>query len=315
MLTITMILISVQGFTQSEPDAFNKKDLIEKMDRADLDMNSEEKVKIDDSILKFEIPKIEFAAPVKKSQASAKKANTSTKKVVKEATTVTKKTNKTSSVKTSPVEKDKIKVSFAKRPILISQMKKNDKIVITKGKTYVYRMLKTSIIQYKYNGKIPFDSKGLRKNDETSYYIVDKKLLLEDYKKSRSNTDKSKTKSKTKKPPRTSVPRRTGPKKTSPKKDKKLDVQSISDDVASKRKIIEDKYNNGKKIKKTIGLKNLHQNDEVYIVGDIQFVFRVSSSSSGKKKFWLIEKLDINNEAVQKIGKNKYKIIKFYKTK
>ncbi len=313
-----MIITCAQAFAQSEPDTFNKKDLIEKMDRSDLDMKSGEGVKLDDSILKFEIPKIEFETSVKKPQVTAKKTTKAPKKVVKTAPP-SRKPKKNHPAKVKPVKKDKIKVVFAKRPILIGQINKNDKIVITKGKTYVYRMLKSNIIQYKYSGKIPFDSKGLRKNDETSYYVVDKKLLLDDYKKSRSNSTMAKSKPNTNKP-KVSKPNQSRVvakpvvKKPLIKKDKNIDPKVITDELAAQRKIIEDKYNNGKIIKKTIKLKNLHQNDEVYIVGGLQFVFRVSSSSSGKKKFWLLEKLDVTNKSVEEIGKNRYKIVRFYKT-
>lgn len=320
ILTIAIIFTCFQGFSQNEPEKFNKKDLIEKMDRSDLEMKSEDEVEIDDAILKFEIPKIKFEKPVKKSQMISKKT-TKTPKKAANGVSSSRKPEKNSPVNVKPIKEDKIKVVFAKRPILISQMNKNDKIVITKGKTYVYRLQKdNNIIQYKYNGIIPYESSGLRKNDETSYYVVNKKILIDDYKKLKSNSSRTKTKLRTNKPKtikstQSSVVTKPETKKLSVKKDKNIDSQLITDALEKHRKIIEDKYNKGKRIKKSIKLKNLHQNDEVYIVGDLQFVSRVSSSSSAKKKYWLTEKLDINNKAVEKIGKNKYKIIRFYKVK
>lgn len=306
----------MQGFAQSELDAFNKKDVIEKMDRSDLDMESKDNVKIDESILKFEIPKIEFDVPVKKPVRATKNTTSKAKKVVKKPPSkkVVTIPFETTPVKTPVVKKDKTEVVFVRRPISINQMKKNDKIAFTDGITYVYRIQKSNVIQFKFNGKIPFDSKGLRKNDETSYYIVDKTRLIADYRKLRSNSKKSISKPKVAavKPPSKTKPLVKKP--TVIKKDTILDDQVMPVDVSEKRKAIEKKFNNGRVIKKSIQLKSLRENDEIYIVGDIQFVFRKISSNSVKKKYWLTEKLDINNKAVKKVGNNKYEIIRFYKT-
>ncbi len=322
ILAITMICTFTHGFAQPELDTFDKKDMIEKMDRADLDMESKDDVKIDDSILKFDIPKIEFDVPVKNPKRTVANTTSKAKKVVKkpavEAAPVA-----TAPVVTTPAKKEKPKVVFARRPISIGQMKKNDKIVLTNGVTYVYRLQKSNVIQFKFNGKIPFDSKGLRKNDETSYYIVNKNSLVADYRKLRSSSKKPnnvpqvaavKKPSEVKTPakaPSTKVSSTEAP--TAINKDQKPDNQVLQVDVVEKRKAIEEKYNNGRSIKKSIKLRGLRENDEVFIVGGIQFVFRKISSNSVKKKYWLTEKLDIDNKAVKKTGNNKYKIIRFYK--
>ena len=321
LMTITMILICGQGFTQSDLDTFDKKDVIEKLDRSDLDMKTNEKVKLDDSILKFEIPKMELDVPikqkpsVKKIAVIAKKAQPETnptvakptvsseKKEVVEVKEVTKNQSYNEIAKEAKANNQKLKVVFAKRPILISQFKKNDKIVMTNDKTFVYRMLSPNIIQYKYFGKMPYASKGLRKNDENSYYVVDKKLLI---------ADSKITKNAPIKPTQVIQPvAKPVAKPIAEKQTSSVVTTDTSSDIQEKRKVIEEKYNNGKNIKKSIQLKNLHRNDEIYIVGDIQFVIR--DSTSGNKKYWLTEKLDVNNTSVEEFGNNKYRIIRFYK--
>jgi hypothetical protein len=165
-----------------------------------------------------------------------------------------------------------------------------------------------SIIQYKYFGKLPFQSMGLSKNDENSYYVIDKDLLLSDIKMLKSKQKpKQNKKSKIKKPIKPIVDEQA-------KLEKNPVNRTPPDDLVTKRKAIEKKYNNGRIIKKSIHLKNLHINDKIYIIGDIEFVIRPIQSTNSKKKYWLDEKLDIENPALEKIGKNSYKVIKFYKT-
>ncbi len=269
---------------QSEPKAINTKDMIEKLDRSELETGHvEDNI---DIMPEFEIPKIEFEANQPKTVSKPKMAN-------KEKT----------AAKSTTVSKSKVVIS--NKTIKLMQLNKNDKIVINKGKTYIYRLLKTKIIQYKYNEKLPLDSTGLRASGNNSYYVVNKIQLVKDAKKINSVAKKS-TKSK-----RTSNKRKRVA-STSTKKPVAVDAYVVTADMAAKRKEIEEKYNGGKPIKKNLKLKDLLINDDVYIFGDIQLIARRGKNVAGQRKYWLIEKLDTKNSSVKEIATNKYNINKRY---
>ena len=267
---------------QSEPKAINTKDMIEKLDRSELETGHvEDNI---DIMPEFEIPKIEFEASHPKKVNKPKGANK-----VKAAA--------------KPTTASKSKVVISNKTIKLMQLNKNDKIVFNKGKTYIYRLLKTKIIQYKYNEKLPLDSTGLRASGKNSYYVVNKIQLVKDAKKLNSVAKKSK------KPQRASNNRKST---ASTKKPAAVDAYVVTADMAAKRKEIEGKYNGGKPIKKNLKLKDLLINDDVYIFGDIQLVARRSKNVAGQRKYWLIEKLDTQNSSVKEVATNKYIINKRY---
>jgi len=294
ILIYTVIVMSFTSicWAQSEPKAINTKDMIEKFDRSELERGHvEDKI---DIMPEFEIPKIEFKASQPKTVSKPKLDNK--EKVAAKPTTASKS-------KVSKAKASKAKVVISNKTIKLMQLNKNDKIVINKGKTYIYRLLKTKIIQYKYNEKLPLDSAGLRASGNNSYYVVNKVQLVKDAKKLNFVAKKS------------TRPRRARNNRKSTANTKKpviVVTYVVTADMAVKRKEIEDKFNGGKPIKKNLKLKDLLINDDVYIFGDIQLIARRSKNIAGQRKYWLIEKLDTANSSVKEIATNKYNISKRY---
>ena len=75
-------------------------------------------------------------------------------------------------------------------------------------------------------------------------------------------------------------------------------------------KQVEEKYNNGRPIKKSITLKKLRVDDDIILMNNLQLVQRKNSFSTEKFNYWLSEKLDINSQIVEKISDDKYRVIK-----
>jgi hypothetical protein len=311
-----------------EPEAINAKDLMEKLDRSDIEESSSDS-KINNIMPEFEIPKIEFnekleSKKVKKPTKVAKKPKLEkvqalkkspkqSKQVVAEKSSNTGAANETvkpkvAADKVKKTETTKNKVVISKKVLKFIELNKNDKIVINKGTTYVYRLLKTKIIQYTYGGKLPLDSAGLKASGENSYYIVNKMLLMRDIKskKSRGNKRAVTKKVKTSAPNKKSV--------VKPVVKPVVAEYKVTPEIAAQRKVIEGKYNHGQLIKKNFKLKDLQINDNVYVFDEVQLITRRQKSSSGIRKYWLIEKLDINNKAVKAVSRNKYTIIKRYQS-
>ena len=202
VLTLPMI---ANCFAQSEPEAVDTKGMIDKIDRSDIES---EGMEIDPSLMKMEMPIIEFdenidtikpvkstneshaghahankahkesSAPVKKEASAAVTISASNTTASKPK--VTKEAEVKKPVTTANSQTKKRKVLIAKRPISLKTLKNNDKIVINKGLTYIYRLSKSNIIQYKYKGNLPLDSKGLKKHSESSYYIINNALFIAD---------------------------------------------------------------------------------------------------------------------------------------
>ena len=295
-----LLIISINVcYAQSEPEQIKAKDLLEKIDRSDLEGTDSEIGKIE--IPKMEIPQINIdkgnPKPIKKSTKN---------KVVKRGTRQRNTKSKTiaqSQDKVNVVEKAKTKVVISKRPLGLNQLKDNDKVVIHKGKTYIYRQKNNVITQYLFNGKLALSSKGLTNKGPDNYYITDKTQLLADSrstKKARSNKTKVKKIVSSQKPQAINKP---------------VVKTSVEDTIKNKtkREEIEGKYNRGDPITKSLKLKNLLIDDEIYVFGDLQLVTRRSRNIAGLRKYWLVEKLDISNEAVKNIAKNKYQIVKRYR--
>jgi len=310
---VLLISLSSIGLSQSDPDTFDKNDIIEKVDRSELESSDEENSPDTNNIIpKFEMPEIEFDTGIIVEKKSEKSVTKNTQKENKKGT-------KTTAVKKSNAKKPK--VVFARRPISISQIKKNDKILVKDGKTFIYRLVKANIIRYKYFGKLPLDSSGLKASGRNGYYVIDKvtfakdaTALKEKLKKKIPNRVASKPKQKTKNISANVSTSKPEIKNTNTEKIiSKPETTIVSGDVESKRKIIEKRLNNGRTIKNNMLLSNLKVNDEVYFINSIQLVIRKKKSTSGTKKYWLIEKLDTNNRYVEKVANNRYKILAHYK--
>jgi len=293
---IGLLIVSTNiCFAQSEPEQIKAKDLLEKIDRSDLEAADSEIGKIE--IPKMEMPKISIDKG--KGKGHSKSINKPTKKKVVKSK-VARPQNKAATA-----GKAKTKVVISKRPIGLNQLKDNDKVVRHKGKTYIYRQKRNVITQYLFNGKLALNSKGLTSKDPNSYYITDKAQLLTDSRLSKKTNSKSIVKNKV----------------ASTQKPKVVEVASQPETITStkdtvknqiKRKEIEEKYNRGDPITKNLKLKNLLIDDEIYVFGDLQLVTRRSRNIAGLRKYWLIEKLDINNVAVKNTARNKYQIVKRY---
>ena len=277
-ITSLFLIFTLSNLTcaASEPKAINTKDLVDKIDRSEIS-TGEINPTLENILPNLEMPKIEF----KERNTEKKKSNNSTQRLGadnKQTLNVEKK---------SKPKKVNNTVVFAKRPISLVQLLNNDKIVLSNSQTYVYRLNKNTITQYKINDKVPLKSHGLKASGENSFYVVDVRLLKNDAKEFRKKS-KSQIKNNTKIT------------NHSEKINKATNVEktSISPEITAKRKLLEKKLNHGKSINSTINLRSLQTNDEVIISGDVQLVIRKKKSTSGVKKYWLSEKLDTNNSSV-----------------
>ncbi len=275
------------------------KDLQEKAQRPEIEQNNE--IKFDDSVTKFQMPKIEPQAittsedlELKKTQKPSKPKVTkkSHHKPVKKRVVKHKASTHSNTSTNKSTKKSKSKIVLANRPLLLSQIKEHDKIIIKDGKRNVYRRAKSKIIKYIYNNPVPVDSSSIKINKDGSFYVTNKARFIADSKA-------------LKKAPKTQAIAQ----KSQASEELAL---NISGKDKQTRLEIEQKYNHGKTIKKEILLKNLRKNDEIYIVKGVQFVLRKKKSSSGMFKYWLIEKINESNAALQKIKNNKYKVTRAY---
>jgi hypothetical protein len=288
-----LTFVFTTSLAQSEPEKIDTKDMVETVDRSDLENDTDTKDELNSMITTFEIPKIEFESKENPKKKPTKKKNSN--KVKSEKIIESTDEKKATVVKLKP--KRKSAVVIAKFPLTVSQFKRNDKIVLSKGKVYVYRLAKSNIVQYKYKGKLAMNSEGIKKNSENSYYIIDRNKFIKDIKELKKNkTHKPKKKKKEKEV----------------KIEKREEDIGVTEEILLKRKKVEDRLNHGKTIKKSLLLKDLRKEDEVYLIGKIQLVIRKNKATSGVKKYWLLEKFDITNKSVIKVSKNKYKINRKY---
>ncbi|HFC30692.1 MAG TPA: hypothetical protein ENJ44_06595 [Oceanospirillales bacterium] len=286
-----LIILNTQTFANQNKTHAKKldtKDLVDKAKRPEIKQDN--KIEFDNSTTTFEIPKIDLEkevvkTPAKESEAKKVSADKPSKK--HSSKKIVKKTTK----KKLP---NKNKIVASTRPLSLTQVKEHDKIVFNNGKRNILRRTKTKIIKYPYNYAIPVDSSSLKANADGSFYVINKARFIADSKALKSKKAKNSSNSEIK-----------------AKDSEELDI-AVTAENRQNRQYIEEKYNHGKKIEKEIKLKNLRENDEVYVVKGVQFVFRKKKATSGVYKFWLVEKLNPENIAVQRVSKNKYKIIKSY---
>ena len=287
-----LLIINTQTFaSQNEAQAkkLDTKDLVDKAKRPEIKQDN--KIEFDNSTTAFEIPKIDLEkevvkTPAKESEAKKVSADKPSKKHSPKK--IVKKTTK------KKLPKNKNKIVASTRPLSLTQVKEHDKIVFNDGKRNILRRTKTKIIKYPYNYAIPVDSSSLKANADGSFYVINKARFIADSKALKSKKAKNSSNSEIK-----------------TNDSEELDI-AVTAENRQNRQFIEKKYNHGKKIEKEIKLKNLRENDEVYMVKGVQFVIRKKKATSGVYKFWLVEKLNPENIAVQQVSKNKYKIIKAY---
>ncbi len=287
ILLLTILSLNI-CFAQDEPKKINPKDLVDKVNRADLE--GDESVEINNLIPTLDMPTIEFEKKVENT------ANNKPKKVTKNP----KISPRPKVKKEKPTKIESKKIVTSKRSMTSKMLKVNDTIVVNNDKVVIFRTAKSEIVKYPYKGQIPLGSFGLKKQNNV-YIVTDPKRLREDIKLAESikNTKPQESIAKT----------------------EKTTVDTIDNGIEyseaqlASRKKVEEKYNNGKKIKKSIMLKNLRVNDMVYIIKELSLVIRKKKSTSGVYKYWLTESLDINNPSVEKIENNQYEIIRSYQAK
>ncbi|VAW38133.1 hypothetical protein MNBD_GAMMA01-262 [hydrothermal vent metagenome] len=300
MILITSMLVSF--YVQAEPKVVNTKAEVDKIDRSELETHNET-LSLDNIVPKLEMPNIEFDGSIRTRQ------NTTT------SVPANKSTAKKEPTKKKPVkQKNKKKIVLARKSMLLNQLNKGDKILLSKGLTYVFRISRHNITQYLYKGKLAMDSSGLEPSKTNGYYIIDKDKLVADTKLLNSNKKASKvTRHQSSSKAKQLTKRKTITTNKLAKKPASNEPNIIPVDIIAQRKKIEKEYNKGKAIKNSIRLKNLRANDKIHIIDNIQLVFRKNTSTSGVKKYWLTEKLNPDNKAIKLQSKNIYKVIKLYR--
>jgi hypothetical protein len=313
--TLLLTLLSGSCLAQNEPDTFDKKDLIEKVDRSELEStNNATKDNVNIDVPKFEMPKIEFdnkaksaAKPVAKPAAkpAAKPvAKPVVKPVAKSAAKPVAKPVAKQVAKPEENTRNNSRTNFdlEKTPLTtIKDLKKNDRIVISNGKTFVYRTTRLNVMKFLYLGKLPLDSRGLKSNKKDVYDVINKVRLSNDF----DSMDSNSSQSNVVKPAKSKVEKVSVKAKPKPviKRESVVASKSATEEV-------EKKYNRGKSIKDNITLNDLKNGDEIILVNNLQLVLRNNSFSSDKYKYWLSEKLDTNSKYIEKISDNKYRVIK-----
>ena len=307
ILTVFSLTISAHAWStqKTEPQVIDKKDVVDEVNRSEIEKNeSSEAPKIDNIIPAFEMPS--FKTNVKK---SSNKKSTTTKrmkpkpeiekkqdKAVESASSriVEKKppprkvveTNKKIETKKTTVKpkkhnkrERKKSTVVMKKTLKVSQLLVNDTVSLVKNRLVVQRLKGKYIYQYRFKSSLPLDSKGLEKTDENHYLVVDKQLLIADVEKhdKANNTEKN---------------------------------QEISDEVLSKRKVLERKYNKGRQVSLVIPVTKLNKGDVIYVFGEVQMVTRNYTGRVSTKKYWLFPTIDVNNPALLKTRKGKYKVVK-----
>lgn len=297
-----MVLINTVSYSQIEPKDINPNDVMEKVDRSDIETVKKSNGRSDIAVPKFEMPKIEFSTSIKsKEKTETNKINAVENKIKKSIV----------KLETQVPKKSEIEIVIIEKPILLNEFKINDKIVVLKGNIYIYRKFVNEIKQYTYLGKLDIKSKALTLIDSNSYYVKDLTIFIRDSKK----YNKPKVKKEiAKKHNNVRKRKRAKSKSQQLKINKSLAVAmkktQFSETELLERKEIEKKFNNGNIIKKTINLIDLSNDDTLYILGNYQIVTRKISFSSNKNKFWLAEKPDLSEEMFKKLKENKYKIVK-----
>ncbi len=300
LILVTLVLSTqVYSFEQTEPEAINKKDIVDEIGRSEIEGDEQaETPKIENMMPAFEIPQLKVnIEKVKSSSASSTKSNTVKKDVknpvkkgvnepVKQTNTnvskVTKKPKNTAKRNDRKNKPHKRKVIAVQKYLKPSQLLLQDMIILKKGKVFVERSKGKYIYKYRYKQNVPLQSKGLALIKPNNYMIVDKELLIED-----TNTFKE-----------------------SEKPSNEINTVALSDEHYLKRKELEKKFNNGKPIQKAISITDLYRDDIIYKFGDIQIVTRKSGGKLSSTKYWLVPIIDLTHPALYKLSKGKYKVRK-----
>ena len=334
--TILIFLTISICYAQSEPESINGKDLIEKIDRSDLELNDLD----DGDVLENEIPKMEMPTltfkkkPVSKVEKPTKKSivkpeNTVKKEVVNKKETKSKPaasrkpttrkpttkmpTTKKSTTKKSTTRKPttkkakKKKIIVSDRRMSLKNLKNNDKVVVAKSVTYIYRLEKSKTVQYKFIGKLPLNSSALESKGINSYYIRDVKKLIADSKATFSTSTKNKTTItvKAKNKPKTIVKKAVDKVEVN----KQAETRSTSNNGQKK---LETKHNHGRTISQSIELNQLMKNDVIHLSGNAKLVIRRDRNTYKIHKYWLKGELDLRSRSLRKQSDIKYKVLKEY---
>ncbi len=323
---IIAAIVSNGAIAQSEPESVRGKELLEKMDRSEIEAtNMDDAIGLDEEIPKMEMPKLEFKNNATKKPPEVKPAVKTPPVVqapVEKAPVVKEPVAKVSAVKESDPESDKnrpkVKVNSddqKRNKILISnrrlsknKLEINDEITKTKDYTYVYRLVRSDTVQYVFTGILPINAPGLKSLGNNRYVVIDPEQLDENVKKvvaaNKPVVEKAKPE-----------PKKTETKKPEVKKVIATTKPAVTlSDVDAIKKEFEKIHNKERKISKTITLNKILKNDVIHISGEVQLLIRRNTSYK-IEKYWLTEKLDINNPSIKDLSKNRYKVIKAYDSK
>ena len=305
-LSIFLLMInSVLCQAQTEPETVRGKDLLEKIDRSDIESNElVDPIGLDTAMPALELEKIEFGKP------NSNKTNTKVEKVEKvkivektpeiSPSKPTEKSEPIRVVEDSNSSKSKT-ILISKRKLSISNLELDDKVVNNDGLTYVYRSGKSDTVQYKFVGKMPYNSTGLKLISENRYLVVDLGVLKSDSENPSAIKPIERNKVAAKVEPVKPVVAEVKPNTEEP---------AGSTNIEAIKKEMEQKYNKGKEITKTIYLFGLKKNDIIHVSGDVQLIVRRNRNSFAIEQYWLLEKIDPNSKNLKALSANQYKVLK-----
>jgi hypothetical protein len=292
ILLISIITSSFVFAQNDKPAELDSQDLIGEINKPefeDADLN----IDLDEFIPKMQMPVL--APQIEPVEKEAPKPNTASIAKVEDP-------KETQEATKEPKKKVAPKIENATTVLSMQQLKSNDLIRIEFSQIKVYRRVKGKIIKYKFRNGLDLNSSGLNKKDETTYYVKDTSILIRDTKKAKQ--EKQELAKQNKQDEKKNI------------QAKVIESNSESEDTELLLKLrtdIENQLNNGKKIKNELLIKNLRTNDMIYIIGDVLLVTRKNKATSGTKKFWLLEAIDIENSSLEKEANNRYKVIRKYK--
>lgn len=317
-LIILSLVINFPCHSQSEPEKLNGQDMIDKVDRSDIEAQPlGDPIEFNTNLPKMKLEKIEFNKPDKDNKKTkAQSSNTATKKldksvtannVVKEVKESKATTNVERKIEDKPIETTKTSVKkktvlVSKRKVSISNLLINDVVVENEVATYIYRKVKSNTVQFKYIGKMPFYSLGLEVLASKKYKVVDLSTLKTDSKSSKDPYSKRLD--------AVNVPEVKNT--TQIKEANKISSENTENliNIDELKKEVEALLNKGNKITNTMETKNLIKRDIIHVTEAGDLLERKTRASVDSKFYWLTEKINTERASLKKVSNNKYKVIK-----
>ena len=302
---LLLLIINFSCQAQSEPETVRGKDLLDKIDRSEIEANEiAEPIELETEIPKLEFEKIELENP-KENKPKAKVEKTAETKVSKPIETIEPKQDVEGVIEAEDTESQLSKnktILISKRKLSISNLLVGDKVVNNDGLTYIYRTGKSDTVQYKFVGKIPYSSQGLKKISNDRYELVNLDTLISDTNNTSSSVEKVNSESQT-------IPVKTVDNEPKKGADESVKTSSVSRGVDDIKKEMQEKLNEGKEITKNIYLFGLLKNDIIHVSEDVQLVVRRNRNSYAIEHYWLTEKINPNSKSLKSLSDNQYKVL------